>query len=151
MSSDLADLYQQVIIDHSRHPQNFGRLGDATRTVEGVNPLCGDQVTLYVKVLDDRIDDISFEGVGCAISTASASLMTTAVKGKRRDEALALVGPVQAMLTQSPGNELVPAELGKLAALSGVSAFPMRVKCATLVWHALNSALKEKAEMVSSE
>ncbi len=137
MSSDLTDLYQQVIIDHSRHPQNFGRLGDATRTVEGVNPLCGDQVTLYVKVLDDRIADISFEGVGCAISMASASLMTTALKGKRRDEALALFGPVRAMLTESPGDEIALPELGKLAALSGVSAFPMRVKCATLVWHTL--------------
>jgi nitrogen fixation NifU-like protein len=151
MSSDLTDLYQQVIIDHSRHPQNFGRLDDATRTVEGVNPLCGDQVTLYLKLLDDRIADISFEGVGCAISMASASLMTTAVNGKRCDEALALFGPVRAMLTQSPGNEIAPAELGKLAALSGVSAFPMRVKCATLVWHALNSALEERPEMVSSE
>jgi nitrogen fixation NifU-like protein len=151
MSSDLTDLYQQVIIDHSRHPQNFGRLGDATRTVEGVNPLCGDQVTLYVKLLGDRIDDIAFEGAGCAISMASASLMTTALKGKRRDEALALSGSVRAMLTESHGNELAPAELGKLSVLSGVSAFPMRVKCATLVWHALRSALEEKTEMVSSE
>jgi nitrogen fixation protein NifU and related proteins len=151
MSGDLGDLYQQVIIDNSRHPQNFRRLGDATRTVEGVNPLCGDQITLYVKLLDDRIDDIAFEGTGCAISMASASLMTAALKGKGRDEALALFGSVRVMLTESPGDELPPAELGKLAVLSGVAAFPMRVKCATLVWHALHSALEEESEMVSSE
>jgi nitrogen fixation NifU-like protein len=150
MSNDLGDLYQQVIIDHSRHPQNFRRLGDATRTVEGVNPLCGDQITLYVKLLDDRVDDIAFEGAGCAISMASASLMTTALKGKRREEALALFGFVHARLTESPGDELPSAELGKLAVLSGVSAFPMRVKCATLAWHALRSALEGKNEMVSS-
>jgi len=151
MSNDLGQLYQDVIIDHSRHPQNFRRLADATRTVEGMNPLCGDQITLYVRILDDRIDDIAFEGVGCAISVASASLMTTALKGKGCEDALALFGSVHAMLTENPGPELPPAELGKLAALSGVSAFPMRVKCATLVWHALRSALEGEDEMASSE
>ena len=103
MSNDLSELYQDVIIDHSRHPQNFRRLADATRTVEGMNPLCGDQITLYVKLLDDRIDDIAFEGVGCAISVASASLMTTALKGKRSEDALALFGFVHVMLTESQG------------------------------------------------
>lgn len=151
MSNDLGDLYQQVIIGHSRHPQNFHGLSDATRTVEGVNPLCGDQITLYVKFLDGRIDDIAFEGEGCAISMASASLMTTVLKGKRQDEALALFGLVHTMLTENPSDELPSAELGKLAVLSGVSAFPMRVKCATLVWHALRSALEGKSELVSSE
>ena len=151
MSNELGQLYQEVIIDHSRHPHNFGRLADATRTVEGVNPLCGDQITLYVKLLDDRIDDIAFEGVGCAISVASASLMTTALKGKQCEDALALFGSVHSMLTESPGPEIPSAELGKLAALSGVSGFPMRVKCATLVWHALRSALEGEDEMVSSE
>ncbi len=151
MNNDLSELYQDVIIDHSRHPHNFGRLADATRTVEGINPLCGDQITLYLKLLDDRIDDIAFEGVGCAISVASASLMTTALKGKGCEDALALFGFVHAMLTEGPGDELPAAELGKLAALSGVSAFPMRVKSATLVWHALRSALEGKNEMASSE
>ncbi len=159
MSNELGQLYQDVIIDHSRHPHNFGRLADATRTVEGINPLCGDQITLYVKLLDDRIDDIAFEGVGCAISVASASLMTTALKGKQCEDALALFGSVHSMLTESPGPrltespgpEIPTAELGKLAALAGVSGFPMRVKCATLVWHALRSALEGEDEMASSE
>ncbi len=151
MSSELGQLYQDVIIDHSRHPHNFGRLADATRTVEGINPLCGDQITLYVKLVDDRIDDIAFEGVGCAISVASASLMTTALKGRQCEDALALFGFVHSMLTESPGPEVPSAELGKLAALSGVSGFPMRVKCATLVWHALRNALEGKDEMASSE
>jgi nitrogen fixation NifU-like protein len=151
MSNHLSDLYQDVIVDHSRHPQNFRRMVDPTRTVEGLNPLCGDQITLYVKLLDDRIVDIAFEGVGCAISVASASLMTTALKGKASEDAMALFGSVHAMLTESPGAELAAPGLGKLAALSGVSAFPMRVKCATLVWHALRSALEGKTEMASSE
>ena len=143
MSNDLSELYQDVIIDHSRHPHNFGRLGDVTRTVEGINPLCGDQITLYLKLLDDRIDDIAFEGAGCAISIASASLMTTALKGKRREEALALFGFVHVMLTDGPAGDL-PAGSSASPLLSGVSAFPMRVKCATLAWHALRSALEGK-------
>ena len=150
MSSDLGELYQQVIIDHSRHPQNFHQLRDATRTAEGVNPLCGDQLTLYVKLVGDRIEDIAFEGAGCAISMASASLMTVALKGKREDEARALFGFVRAMLTDGPSDEL-PQELGKLEVLSGVSAFPMRVKCATLAWHTLRSVLEEGHGRVSSE
>ncbi len=152
MSNDLSQLYQDVIIDHSRHPHNFGRLADATRTVEGINPLCGDQITLYVKLIDDRIEDIAFEGEGCAISVASASLMTTALKGKGCEDALALFGSVHAMLTESEGPELAR---GRAAASSPCSrespAFPMRVKCATLVWHALRSALEGKSEMASSE
>ena len=110
-----------------------------------MNPLCGDQITLYVKLLDDRIDDIAFEGVGCAISMASASLMTTALKGKGREEALALFGSVHAMLTESPTATSSPRpSWASSPVLSGVSAFPMRVKCATLVWHALRSALEGK-------
>jgi nitrogen fixation NifU-like protein len=151
MSNDLGDLYQQVIIDHSRHPQNFHQLSDATRTAEGVNPLCGDQLTLDIKLVGDRIDDIAFEGAGCAISMASASLMTTALKGKRQDEALALFGFVHTMLTESPSDELPLPELGKLEVLSGVSVFPMRVKCATLAWHTLRSALEGHSELVLSE
>lgn len=149
--SDLADLYQEVIIDHSRHPRNFRELEDATRTTQGVNPLCGDQLTLYVKLADGRIADIAFQGAGCAISQASASLMTAALKGKREDEALALFGRVHAMLTEGPNSEAGPAELGKLAVLSGVWAFPMRVKCATLAWHTLRSALEADGARVSTE
>jgi nitrogen fixation protein NifU and related proteins len=151
MSNDLGDLYQEVIMDHSRHPQNFHQLNDATRTAEGVNPLCGDQLMLYVKLVGDRIEDIAFEGAGCAISMASASLMTAALKGKREDEALTLFEFVHAMLTERPSDEPPLPELGKLEVLSGVSAFPMRVKCATLAWHTLRSVLEGNHELVSSE
>ena len=149
--SDLADLYQEVIIDHSRHPRNFRELEDATRTTQGVNPLCGDQLTLYVKLADGRIADIAFQGTGCAISQASASLMTAALKGKKEEEALALFGRVHAMLTEGPDSEADTAELGKLSVLSGVWEFPARVKCATLAWHALRSALEANGERVSTE
>jgi nitrogen fixation protein NifU and related proteins len=151
MSSDLRDLYQEVIIDHSKAPRNFRRLEDATRTVEGNNPLCGDQLTLYVKLADGLIEDIAFQGAGCAISKASASLMTTALKGKKEEEALALFGRVHAMLTEGPNATAHPEELGKLAVLSGVWEFPMRVKCATLAWHALRSALETDGARVSTE
>ena len=149
--SDLADLYQEVIIDHGRRPRNFRQLEGATRTVEGVNPLCGDQLTLYVKLADGRIADVAFQGTGCAISQASASLMTAALKGKTQDEALALFGRVHAMLTEGPNGEAGSPELGKLAVLSGVWEFPTRVKCATLAWHALRSALEADGARVSTE
>jgi nitrogen fixation NifU-like protein len=142
MSSDLRDLYQEVIIDHSKAPRNFRKLEDATRTVEGNNPLCGDQLTLYVKLADGLITDIAFEGVGCAISKASASLMTTALKGTTEAEALALFGHVHTMLTEGPNATVHPDELGKLAVLSGVWEFPVRVKCATLAWHAFLESLR---------
>jgi nitrogen fixation NifU-like protein len=151
MSSDLANLYQEVIIDHSRSPQNFRILEDATGTAVGFNPLCGDQLTLYVKLSGDSIEDVAFQGAGCAISQASASLMTTALKGRTREEALDLWGRVHAMLTGVPNNTIESPELGKLAVLSGVSEFPMRVKCATLAWHALQSALEATGEHVSTE
>ena len=125
--SDLADLYQEVIIDHGRQPRNFGELEGATGRSEGFNPLCGDQLTLYVKLADGRIADIAFQGAGCAISQASASLMTTALKGKSQDEALALFERVHAMLTEGPNANVAPEEVGKLAVLSGVWEFPMRV------------------------
>ncbi len=149
--SDLGDLYQEVIIDHSRRPRNFRELEGATRTVEGVNPLCGDQLTLYVMLADGRIADVAFQGTGCAISQASASLMTAALKGKTQDEALALFGRVHAMLTEGPNGEAGPPELGKLAVLSGVWQFPTRVKCATLAWHTLRSALEADGARVSTE
>jgi nitrogen fixation NifU-like protein len=151
VSGDLADLYQEVIIDHSRRPRNFRELEGATRTAEGVNPLCGDQLTLYVKLADGRVADIAFQGVGCAISLASASLMTAALKGEMEEEALALFGRVHAMLTEGPNGEAGPPELGKLAVLSGVWEFPMRVKCATLAWHTLRSALEADGARVSTE
>jgi nitrogen fixation NifU-like protein len=136
---ELTDLYRDVILDHNRRPRNFGPLEDAQAVAEGVNPLCGDRLTLRLNLADDRIENIRFEGQGCAISTASASLMTEAVKGKTRPEALALFDRVHRLLTDdAAGAE----NLGKLAALSGVREYPARVKCASLCWHTLASALK---------
>lgn len=151
MNGGLADLYQEVIIDHGRQPRNFRKLDGATRTAEGFNPLCGDQLTLYVKLADGRIADIAFQGIGCAISQASASLMTMALKGKNEQEALALFGRIHVMLTEGPNGHVQPEELGKLAVLSGVWEFPVRVKCATLAWHTLRSALEDAGEQVSTE
>ena len=137
---ELNDLYRDVILDHNRRPRNFGILESADASVEGFNPMCGDHLTLRLKLDDDTISDIRFEGQGCAISTASASLMTEAVKGKRREEALELFERVHQLLTDDAAPE--PSELGKLAALSGVREYPARVKCASLCWHTLASALK---------
>ena len=145
MNSELRDLYQEVVIDHSKRPRNFRMVEGATRTAEGLNPLCGDQLTLYVKLVDGVIEDIAFQGSGCAISKASASLMTAAVKGKKQEEALALFERFHAMLTEGPTGTVKPEEVGKLAALAGVWEFPMRVKCATLAWHALRNALNGKS------
>jgi nitrogen fixation protein NifU and related proteins len=137
---ELNDLYRDVILDHNRRPRNFGGLEPADASVEGFNPLCGDRLTVRLQMKDDKISDIRFEGQGCAISTASASLMTEAVKGKTRADALRLFDRVHQLLTDdgAPPAE----ELGKLAALSGVREFPARVKCASLCWHTLASALK---------
>jgi nitrogen fixation NifU-like protein len=136
---ELNDLYRDVILDHNRRPRNFGGLEPADASVEGYNPMCGDHLTLRLKLKDGTISDIRFEGQGCAISTASASLMTEAVKGKSRDEALQLFDRVHHLLT----DDAAPSdELGKLAALSGVREYPARVKCASLCWHTLASALK---------
>ena len=137
---ELNDLYRDVILDHNRRPRNFGNLDSADASIEGFNPMCGDHLTLRLKLNDDTISDIRFEGQGCAISTASASLMTEAVKGKRREEALELFERVHQLLTDDAAPE--PSELGKLAALSGVREYPARVKCASLCWHTLASALK---------
>ena len=137
---ELKDLYRDVILDHNRRPRNFGRLEGADAHAEGHNPLCGDRLTLSVKLAGDRIEDIRFEGKGCAISTASASLMSEAVKGKDREAVRRLFESVHELLTQQ---DAVPGEqLGKLAALSGVREFPARVKCASLCWHTLNAALE---------
>ena len=144
MNGELRDLYQEVVIDHGRQPRNFRKVEGATCTAEGFNPLCGDQLTLYVKLAGGVIEDIGFQGSGCAISKASASLMTAALKGKKQEEALALFRRVHVLLTDGPNGGIKPDDVGKLAALSGVWEFPMRVKCATLAWHTLRSALEDK-------
>jgi nitrogen fixation NifU-like protein len=137
---ELNDLYRDVILDHNRKPRNFGGLEPADATGEGFNPMCGDRLTVRLQMNDDRISDIRFEGQGCAISTASASLMTEAVKGKTRAEALQLFDRIHELLTDDGAP---PAdELGKLAALSGVREYPARVKCASLCWHTLSAALR---------
>ncbi len=151
MSSDLRDLYQEVVIDHSRHPRNFLKLEDPTCTAEGFNPLCGDQLTLYVNLAEGVIEDIAFQGEGCAISKASASLMTAALKGKKQEEALALFERVHALLTEGPKGERNLEGVGKLAALSGIWEFPLRVKCATLAWHTLRNALEGTGAQISTE
>jgi nitrogen fixation protein NifU and related proteins len=137
---ELIDLYRDVILDHNRRPRNFGTLESADASVEGFNPMCGDRLTVRLKMDEDKISDIRFEGQGCAISTASASMMTEAVKGRTRAEALRLFDRVHELLTDDAAP---PAdELGKLAALSGVREYPARVKCASLCWHTLASALR---------
>ena len=143
----LSDLYRDVILDHNRQPRNFGALESPSARVEGFNPLCGDHLVLTLRMQDERIADIRFEGQGCAISTASASLMTEAVKGKGRAEAMAMFERVHNLLTDDAARADDPA-LGKLAALSGVREFPARVKCASLCWHTLASALKTKDAQV---
>jgi len=139
--SDLRELYQELILDHNRKPRNRRAMEDASGDAEGYNPLCGDRVHVFVKVEDGRVTDVSFDGQGCAISTASASLMTQALKGKTLAEAHALFERFHAMLTGEAGADSEK-ELGKLAAFRGVCEFPMRVKCATLAWHTLEAALK---------
>jgi len=149
--SDLQALYQELIIDHSRRPHNFRVLENADCHAQGYNPLCGDKVTVFLKLDGGRISEITFQGSGCAISTASASLLTQAVKGKTRAEAEALFTKFHDLVTgkgEVNGNRQ---ELGKLAVFSGVSEFPVRVKCATLAWHTLRSALKGSEETVTTE
>ena len=142
---DLEDLYQEVVMDHNRRPRNFKKLENAQRTAEGFNPLCGDQISLYVNVDDDGvIEDIGFEGAGCAISKATASMMTEAIKGKNVDKAEEIFEAFRHMLTRKPEEEYDYELLGDLEILQGVSQFPTRIKCATLSWHTLNSALDSK-------
>lgn len=148
MSSDLRDLYQAVVVEHSRKPRNFGRPEGANRTAEGMNPLCGDEITVYVKLAGDVIAEIGFQGAGCAISKASASLMTAAVKNKTQAQAEALFERVQSLFGDGSAD---PAALGDIAALSGVRDFPARVKCATLAWQTLRAALAGGVAPVSTE
>ena len=149
--SDLRELYQELIIDHSKRPRNFNVLETADRTLEGYNPLCGDKITVFLKLEQDRIKNISFQGSGCAISTASASVMTESVKGKTLDEVEALFELFHQMVTGKALAGGTPATLGKLAVFSGVSEFPARVKCATLAWHTLHAALQGNGDTVSTE
>lgn len=150
--SDLRDLYQEVILDHNRHPRNFGPLPAANHRAEGNNPLCGDKVTVFLDLADDRIRDVAFQGAGCAISTASASLMTEALKGKTVEEARRLFHVFQDLVTTGNiGDREGSPELGKLVVFTGVREFPMRVKCATLAWHTLLAALEQKDQPVSTE
>lgn len=147
--SDLRDLYQEVILDHNRTPRNFGRLANANRESEGHNPLCGDRVSIFLHMEEDRIEDIAFQGSGCAISTASASLMTEALKGKTVEEARDLFHGFHALVTT--GGDGNSEQLGKLAVFAGVREYPIRVKCATLAWHAVQAALDQKDHPVSTE
>lgn len=144
--SELSDLYQQVILDHNKKPRNFRRIEGANRTAEGHNPLCGDQLTVYLQLdHDDVVQDVSFEGSGCAISKAAASMMTQSVKGKSREEAEALFHEFHGMVTGAFDEERTPNRLGRLTIFSGVRDYPARVKCASLSWHTLRAALAGEA------
>lgn len=147
--TELKDLYRDVIVDHNRSPRNFRKIADADRILEGFNPLCGDKLTVYLKLDSDTIQDLSFEGSGCAISVASASLMTERLKGRTRVEAEKLFDEVHELLTK-PG-AMHTESLGKLVALSGVHEYPSRVKCASLCWHTLKAALSDSHQPVSTE
>lgn len=145
--SELSELYQQVILDHNKKPRNFRKIESPTHTAEGHNPLCGDQLTIYLDLENDEVKDVSFEGSGCAISKASASMMTQAVKGKSKQKVEELFKGFHSMVTE---DEETPEELGNLRIFEGVREFPVRVKCATLPWHTLHAAIN-KEELVSTE
>lgn len=147
---DLQELYQEVIVDHNRSPRNFGKMDNADTTLEGFNPLCGDRLTLYVKTDGEQISDVQFDGSGCAISVASASLMTEAMKGKTIEQAQDLFDQFHDMVTKDD-KEVDFDKLGKLAALAGVREYPSRIKCATLCWHTMHSALAGDEQAVSTE
>jgi nitrogen fixation NifU-like protein len=149
--SDLSDLYQEVILDHNRRPRNYGALDGATGEARGHNPLCGDQVTVFVKLDGDRVADVRFVGSGCAISKASASLMTEAVKGHTRSEVESLFDRFHAMVTAPLDREAGDESLGKLTVLGGVREFPVRIKCASLPWHTLKSALAGDHSVAKTE
>jgi nitrogen fixation NifU-like protein len=149
--SDLDDLYQEVILDHNKSPRNFRLMADANRKAEGYNPLCGDHVTVFLRLQDGVIQDISFQGSGCAISKASASMMTAELKGKSEAVAYALFDKVHQMLTGETNGDAASEKVGKLAILSGVCKFPARVKCASLAWHTVNAALKGETRPATTE
>ena len=149
--SDLKALYQEIILDHNRNPRNFKKIEDASCSVDGYNPLCGDHYTIYLKLEGDVIKEISFQGSGCAISKASASVMSVMLKGKTRAEAEKWFDKFHRLVRGENKGEMDVEELGKLAAFGGVSEFPARVKCAILPWHTMKNALEEKLETVSTE
>ena len=148
--SELSELYQQVILDHNKKPRNFRRIEDANRHAEGYNPLCGDQLTVYMQLEDEVVKDVSFEGSGCAISKAAASMMTQSVKGKTKQEAETLFGEFHRMVTGELDEESEPNQLGRLKIFAGVRDYPARVKCASLPWHTMHAAL-EGEESVTTE
>ena len=149
--TDLRDLYQEVILDHNKRPRNFGSLEGASHQAEGYNPLCGDQFTVFLTLDGDVVKDVRFEGTGCAISTASASVMTESLKGKTRVEVETLFRKFHTMVTGDPTGDALEAGLGKLAVFSGVREFPIRVKCATLPWHTFQAALKDDRKTITTE
>jgi len=148
--SELSELYQQVILDHNKKPRNFHKIVSANHTAEGFNPLCGDQLTVYARLEDGTLTDVSFEGSGCAISKAAASMMTVAVKGKSKQDAETLFNEFHRMVTGELDEENEPNELGRLKIFAGVREFPVRVKCASLAWHTLKAALNDQS-LVSTE
>jgi nitrogen fixation NifU-like protein len=148
--SGLSELYQEILLDHNSKPRNFRRVEDPSRTADGYNPLCGDQVTVYLKLSGGLIEDVAFQGVGCAISRASASMMTQSIKGKSLAEADEIFGAFHRMVTE-PGSELDSDTLGDLETLSGVNEYPTRIKCAVLAWHTMRSALADDGETVTTE
>ena len=151
MSSDLRELYQSVILDHNKRPRNFCKPKCTNRSAKGINPLCGDQLTVYLTIEDGVVEDVGFNGTGCSISTASASLMTQAIKGKKSGEDEQLFDGFREMVTSDPLSSVGGEELGKLSVFSGVREFPMRVKCATLAWHAMSEALGDTDETATTE
>ncbi len=148
---DSQELYQEIVMDHNRRPRNFGSMTDSTATSEGFNPLCGDQITLFLKVSEDIVEDISFEGVGCAISKSSASMMTEGVKGKSVEEALTVFEAFREMITAKSDGSKDSEILGDLEILKGVAQYPTRIKCATLSWHTLQAALQGTEKDISTE
>ncbi len=148
---DLRELYQEIILDHNKNPKNFGDLPEANHQAEGYNPLCGDRVNLYLKLENDKIQDVRFKGSGCAISKAAASVMTTEIKGKTVDEAKQLFKKFQKVITGEVDADAHSAELGKLVVFAGVRQFPVRVKCAALAWHTLLAAFEDERKTVSTE
>ncbi len=151
LDPELRELYQQVILDHNKSPRNFKKLETANRTAEGYNPLCGDKIDIFLDVEGDVVKDISFQGSGCAISKASASLMSTVVKGKSIEETEKLFEKFHDLITGKLNEDESIEELGKLSVLAGVKEFPIRVKCASLAWHTMLSALKKESKTISTE
>ena len=149
--SDLRELYQEVILDHCKHPRQFGAMEDADRTADGYNPLCGDKITVYLRTDGERVERVTFEGSGCAISTASASMMAQALTGRSVEEVEEIFDTFHRLVTGKLDFEAASERLGKLAIFAGVSKFPVRVKCATLCWHTLRAALERRGEAVSTE